>query len=61
MLAVLIYGYSHGYTSRRKLERLGVRDAGFRMIVEDETPDHATIARFWRKHLADVQVLFTEV
>ncbi|WP_420904664.1 transposase [Candidatus Magnetaquiglobus chichijimensis] len=29
MLAVLIYGYSHGYTSSRKLERLCVRDAGF--------------------------------
>ncbi|MBF0159202.1 MAG: transposase, partial [Magnetococcales bacterium] len=33
MLSVLIYGYSHGYTSSRKLERLCVRDAGFRMIV----------------------------
>lgn len=61
MLAVLIYGYCHGYTSSRKLERLCIRDAGFRMIVGDETPDHATIARFRRKHLADVQVLFTEV
>lgn len=61
MLSVLIYGYSYGYTSSRKLERLCVRDAGFRMIVGDETPDHATIARFRRKHLADIQVLFTEV
>lgn len=38
MLAVLIYDYSHGFTSSRKLERLCVRDAGFRMIVGDETP-----------------------
>lgn len=61
MLAVLIYGYSHGYTSSRKLERLCVRDAGFSMIVGDETPDHATIAWFRRRHMSDVQVLFTEV
>lgn len=61
MLSVLIYGYSHGYTSSRKLERLCVRDAGFRMIVGEHTPDHATIARFRRNHLADVQELFIEV
>ncbi|NGZ07395.1 MAG: transposase [Magnetococcales bacterium] len=61
MLAVLIYGYCHGYTSSRKLERLCVRDAGFRMIVGEHTPDHATIARFRRNHLADVQELFIEV
>jgi transposase len=61
MLGVLIYGYSYGYKSSRKLERLCVRDAGFRMIVGEVTPDHATIARFRRKHYDDVQELFTEV
>jgi transposase len=61
MLAVLIYAYTHGYTSSRKIERLCVRDAGFRMIVGEETPDHASIARFRRRHIDDIQSLFTAV
>jgi transposase len=61
MLAMLIYAYAHGYTSSRKIERLCVRDAGFRMIVGEETPDHASIARFRRRHVDDIQALFTAV
>lgn len=59
MLAVLLYAYTHGYTSSRKIERLCVRDAGFRVIVGEQRPDHASIARFRRRHLEDLQALFT--
>lgn len=61
MLPVLIYAYTHGYTTSRKIERLCVRDAGFRMIVGEETPDHASIARFRRRHMDDIQELFAAV
>jgi transposase len=59
MPAMLIYAYAHGYTSSRTIERLCVRDAGFRMIEGEETPDHAGIARFRRRHGDDIQALFT--
>ena len=37
------------------------RDAGFRLIVGDEVPDHSVIARFRQWHAADMQALFVEV
>ena len=61
MLAVLIYAYSNKLRSSRKIEQLCRRDAGFRLIVGDEVPDHSVIARFRRRHAADMQVLFVEV
>ena len=57
MLAVLIYAYSNKLRSSRKIEQLCRRDAGFRLIVGDEVPDHSVIARFRRRHAADMQAL----
>ena len=61
MLAVLIYAYSNKLRSSRKIEQLCRRDAGFRLIVGDAVPDHSVIARFRRRHAADMQALFVEV
>src|SRR5512147_2036480 len=61
MLAVLIYAYSNKLRSSRKIEQLCRRDAGFRLIVGDEVPDHSVIARFRQRHAADMQALFVEV
>lgn len=61
MLALLIYAYSNKLRSSRKIEQLCRRDAGFRLIVGDEVPDHSVIARFRRRHAADMQALFVEV
>ena len=61
MLALLIYAYSNKVRSSRKIEQLCRRDAGFRLIVGDAVPDHSVIARFRRRHAADMQALFVEV
>ena len=61
MLAVLIYAYCNKLRSSRKIEQLCRRDAGFRLIVGDAVPDHSVIARFRRRHAADMQALFVEV
>jgi len=61
MVCVLLYAYANGYRSSRKIERLCERDAGFRMIVGDEVPDHSVIARFRKRHRRDLEVLFVEV
>src|SRR5512147_918287 len=60
-LAVLIYAYSNKLRSSRKIEQLCRRDAGFRLIVGDEVPDHSVIARFRQRYAADMQALFVEV
>lgn len=61
MVCVLLYAYANGHRSSRKIERLCERDAGFRMIVGDEVPDHSVIARFRKRHRRDLEVLFVEV
>src|ERR1700744_52057 len=52
LVALLLYGYSRGVRSARKLERAWEEDAAFRGMGMMETPDHATIARFVERHEA---------
>jgi transposase len=61
MVALLIYAYSRGVCSSRMIERACVEDVAFRVIAANQKPDHATIARFRRRHEAAVAGLFTEV
>lgn len=61
MVCVLIYAYANGHRSSRKIERLCERDAGFRMIVGSEVPDHSVIARFRKRHRCAFEALFVEV
>ena len=61
MVCVLLYAYANGQRSSRKIERLCERDAGFRMIVGDEVPDHSVIARFRKRHRGELEALFVEV
>jgi transposase len=61
MVCVLIHAYANGHRSSRKIERLCERDAGFRMIVGDEVPDHSVIARFRKRHRSEFEALFAEV
>ena len=61
LLSLLIYAYSTGIRSSRVIEKLCWRDAGFRFIVGDHIPDHTVIARFRKRHVADMETLFVEV
>jgi len=61
LVCVLLYAYANGQRSSRKIERLCERDAGFRMIVGSEVPDHSVIARFRKRHRKDLEALFVEV
>jgi hypothetical protein len=58
---LLIYAYSRGLCSSRGIERACVEDIAFRVIASNQKPDHATIARFRRRHEAALAGLFTEV
>src|SRR5438105_3607009 len=61
MVALVLYGYSRGVRSARKIERACEEDVAFKMIAMMETPDHATIARFVARHEAALAGLFGQV
>jgi transposase len=61
MVALLIYSYSRGVCSSRAIERSCVEDVPARVIAANQQPDHATIARFRRRHETALAGLFTGV
>ena len=52
MLKLLVYGYSYGVRSSRKLERATCHNLSFIWLMGGLKPDHKTIAEFRRKHKA---------
>lgn len=50
MAALLIYAYSRGLYSSRKIEEATYRDVGLRYLAADTHPDHDTIATFRRRN-----------
>lgn len=61
VLAVLLYAYCTGERSSRRIERRLVEDVAYRVVAANQTPDHATIARFRRRHQAAIAGLFVQV
>jgi len=50
MLKLLIYGYSYGFRSSRKLERAAYDNLSFIWLIGGLKPDHKTIAEFRRRN-----------
>ena len=50
MLKLLIYGYSYGWRSSRKLERALYHNISFVWLLGGLKPDHKTIANFRRNN-----------
>lgn len=61
MLKVLLYAYSTGVTSSRKIERACQRDIAFRWLTGNQSPDYRSLARFRKRHLDTFPALFTQV
>jgi transposase len=61
MVAVLFYAYAVGERSSRAIERRCQLDVAFRVITANQTPDHATIARFRVRHQEALGGLFSQV
>ena len=61
MMALLLYAYARGERSWRGIERRCVEDVAYRVIACQQTPDHATIARFRVRHETALAELFGEV
>lgn len=61
MLKVLIYGYTTGVRSSRRIEKACHDDVAFRFLAANQAPDFRSIARFRRRHLAALDALFLEI
>jgi transposase len=61
MVALLVYAYSVGERSSRRIERRCVEDVAFRVIAANQAPDHTTIARFRQRHQEALAGLFVQV
>jgi transposase len=61
MVALLVYAYAQGERSSRGIERRCVEDVAYRVIAAQQTPDHATIARFRVRHEDALAELFSSV
>jgi transposase len=61
MVRLLLYGYSVGVMSSRRIERASYDDVAFRYLCADQHPDHDTIAAFRQQHLPVLAQLFTQV
>jgi transposase len=60
MVRVLLYGYSTGIYSSRKIQAKTYDDVAFRFLAADEHPDHSTLAEFRKRHLEALAGLFTQ-
>lgn len=60
MLVLLLYAYSVGVFSSRKIMQRCVTDAAFRVIVSRDIPDFRRIGEFRTRHLKHLQPLFLE-
>jgi transposase len=61
MLKVVLYGYATGVTSSRKIARACEQDVAMRFLAANQTPDHRSIAKFRKRHLAAFNELFVQV
>jgi transposase len=61
MLSLVLYCYSKGIRSSRRIEAACVDDVGCRIITANQRIDHATIARFLRRHRSALRTLFVQV
>ena len=61
MVALLLYAYSVGAPSSRKIEKRCHEDIGFRVFAANTAPDHSRISDFRRRHLEELSELFVQV
>lgn len=57
----LVYGYSYGIRSSRKLERATHHNLSFIWLTGGLKPDHKTIARFRRDHRDVLKICLNNV
>jgi transposase len=60
MIKLLVYGYSYGIRSSRKLERASLHNISFIWLTGGLKPDYRTIARFRKNHKKELKNIFKQ-
>ena len=60
MVRILLYGYTTGVRSSRKLEAACVDVVAFRWLAGGQAPDYRSIARFRKRHLSALGHVFVQ-
>jgi len=61
MTTLLLYSYTQGVFSSRRIMKRCERDAAWRVIVQADVPDFRTISDFRKLHLQELEGLFVQV
>ena len=61
LLGLLVYCYSQGIFSSRRIERATYRDVAVRFLTADTHPDHDTLCKFRRENSEAFQAAFLQV
>jgi transposase len=61
LIGIIVYGYSQGVFSSRKLARHCLESIPFRVLAANNTPDFRTISDFRKRHLAALEHMFLEI
>ena len=61
MVKLLVYAYTVGIPSSRRIELKTYEDLPFRILTCDQHPDHDTISGFRKQHLKALSQLFVQV
>ena len=61
LLSLMVYGYTQGIVSSRKIEAATHSDIAFRFLSGNLHPDHDTIATFRKRFLQEIKGYFTDV
>lgn len=61
LLTLLVWAWSQGVRSSRRIERSCEQDVAFRVICAGDVPDHVTISRFRAETAAAMESLFEQV
>jgi transposase len=61
MVSLLLYAYSVGVPSSRRIEKATIEDIAFRVISANQHPDHDSICSFRKSHLKTLSGLFVQV
>lgn len=61
MVGLLIYSYSTGERSSRRIEKHCQTDVAYKVITANQLPDHTTISRFRKDNESHLKALFLEI
>ena len=61
MVALLLYSYTQGVFSSRRIMKRCERDVSWRVLVQDDVPNFRTISDFRKLHLKELESLFVHV